>query len=101
MPPPPPERVLVPPPPFRFTQNMFFGTSRMIRQQAVTEKRIITFKHNSRLKFFRFFAKLLPLTAVRKCDAIIRLFSKPLRMCREIGMQAYRIVTSTSLVIMS
>ena len=39
------------------------------RQQTMMEKRIITFKHNSPLMFFRFFAKLL---ATNFCTLIRR-----------------------------
>ena len=46
-------------PPFQFTQNTFLEHHVTTRQQAKIEKGIITFKDNSRLKFFRFFAKLL------------------------------------------
>ena len=59
------------------------------------------FKDNSRLKVIRFFAKLRATTAVHKCDPIIRLISTPLRMCRGIGMYAYKSVTGISLVIMT
>ena len=55
----PPLTTACAPPPFRFTQNMFLERQLTIRQQAVMEKGIITFKHNSRLKFSPFFAKLL------------------------------------------
>ena len=65
------------------------------------EKGIIVFKHDSRLKFSRLFAKLLATNAVHKCDAIIRLINTPLRMCRRMGMYAYRSVTTISLVIMT
>ena len=37
----------------------------MTRQLAIMEKGVIMFKDNSRLKVFRFFAKLLGATAVR------------------------------------
>ena len=50
------------------------------------ENGITIFKHNSRLKFSQLFAKCWPLTALHKCDPIIRLINTPLRMCREIGM---------------
>ena len=64
------------------------------RQQIIMEQRIITLKDNSRIKFFRFFAKLLATNCCTKmCDAIIRLINTPLRMCRGIGM--YRIVTGS------
>ena len=46
-------------PPVRFTQNTFSEHHVTARQQAIIEKGIITFKHNSRLKFSPFFAKLL------------------------------------------
>ena len=65
------------------------------------EKRIIIFKHDSRLKFSRVFAKLLAPNSVHKCDPIIRLINTPSRMCRGIGMYAYRRVTGISLVIMT
>ena len=65
------------------------------------EKRIITFKHNSRLKFSQFFVILLQPTAMHKCDALILRIITSLRMCRGIGMQAQRIVTATSLVIIT
>ena len=42
-----------------------------------------------------------PPTALHKCDPIIRLINTPLRMCRGIGMYAYRSVTGISLVIMT
>ena len=44
---------------FWLTQNTFLKHHVPTRQQAIIEKEIITFKHNSRLKFSRFFAKLL------------------------------------------
>ena len=46
-------------PPFRFTLNTFLEHHVTIKQQAIKEKEIITFKNNSRLKFFPFFAKLV------------------------------------------
>ena len=46
-------------PPFRFAQNTFLERHLMTSQQAIMEKEIITLKENSRLKFSRFFAKLL------------------------------------------
>ena len=46
------------------------------------EKGIIAFTYNSRLKFSRFVGKLQATTAVQKRDAIIRLITTPLRMCR-------------------
>ena len=46
-------------PPFRFAQNTFSERHVMTSQQVIIEKEIITFKDNSRLKFSRFFAKLL------------------------------------------
>ena len=64
-------------------------------------EKVITFEHNSRLKFSPLLAKLWPPTAVHKCDTIIRLINTLLRMCREIGMQAYRIVTGILSVIMT
>ena len=45
-------------PPVRFTQNTFLEHHATTRQQTIMEKGI-TFKHNSCLKFSRFFAKLL------------------------------------------
>ena len=44
-------------PPFRFTQNAFLEHHVTTRQQTMMEKGIITFKHDSRLKFSRLFAK--------------------------------------------
>ena len=44
-------------------------------------------------------AKLV--TALHKCDSLIRLINTPLRMCRETGMYADRSITSISLVIMT
>ena len=73
-------------PPFRFTQNTFLEHHVAIRQQAIMEKEIITFKLYSRLKFSRFFTKLLATVRVHKCDAIIRLINTTLRMCRGVGM---------------
>ena len=46
-------------PPFRFIQNAFLEHHVTTRQQAIMEKGIIIFEHNSRLKFSRLFAKLL------------------------------------------
>ena len=46
-------------PPFWFIQNAFLGHRVTTRQQAIMEKGIIIFKHDSRLKFSRLFAKLL------------------------------------------
>ena len=49
-------------PPFWLTKNTAFETSRNDKttdSQTMTEKGIITFKHNSPLMFFRFFATLL------------------------------------------
>ena len=46
-------------PPFRFAQNAFLEHHVTTIQQTIMEKRIIIFKHNSRSKFFRLFAKLL------------------------------------------
>ena len=62
------------------------------------EKGIIIFKHDSRLKFSRLFAKLLAPTTLHECDPINRL---ALRMCRGKGMYAYRSVTNILLVIMT
>ena len=45
-------------PPFWFIQNAFLEHRVTTRQQAIMEKGIIIFKHDSRLKFFRLFAKL-------------------------------------------
>ena len=65
-------------------------------------KEIITFKPNSPLTFSSFFLQnCWQPTAVQKCDAIIRLINKPLRMCRGREMQACRIVGGSSLVIMT
>ena len=47
------------PPPFWFIQNAFLDHRVTTRQQAIMEKGIIIFKHDSRLKFSRLFAKLL------------------------------------------
>ena len=47
------------PPPFWFIQNAFLEHRVTTRQQAIMEKGIIIFKHDSRLKFSRLFAKLL------------------------------------------
>ena len=47
------------PPPFWFNQNAFLDHRVTTRQQAIMEKGIIIFKHDSRLKFSRLFAKLL------------------------------------------
>ena len=49
----------LPPPPFWFIQNAFLEHRVTTRQQAIMEKGIIIFKHDSRLKFSRLFAKLL------------------------------------------
>ena len=46
-------------PPFWFIQNAFLDHRVTTRQQAIMEKGIIIFKHDSRLKFSRLFAKLL------------------------------------------
>ena len=46
-------------PPFRFTQNTFSNHHVTTRKQTLMEKEIITFKHNSGLKFSQFFAKLV------------------------------------------
>ena len=46
-------------PAFRFTQNTFLEHRVKTTLQQIMEKSIITFKDNSRLKFSRFFAKLL------------------------------------------
>ena len=46
------------------------------------------------------FQNCWPPTSVHKCDPIIHLINTPLRMCRGIGMYAYRSVTGISLVIM-
>ena len=46
-------------PPFWFIQNAFSEHRVTTRQQAIMEKGIIIFKHDSRLKFSRLFAKLL------------------------------------------
>ena len=62
-PPPPPNDCLRPP--FGFTQNAFLDHHVTTRQQTKIEIGIITFKHNSRLKFSRFLAKLLTI----KCCA--------------------------------
>ena len=61
----------------------------MTRQQAIIEKGIIIFNHNSRLKLSRLFAKLLATNCLHKCDPIIRLINSPLRMFCGIGMYAY------------
>ena len=50
---------LSPLPPFWFIQNAFLEHRVTTRQQAIMEKGIIIFKHDSRLKFSRLFAKLL------------------------------------------
>ena len=47
-------------PPFWFTQNACLEHHVTTRQQAIMEKIKMSFKHNSRLKFSRMFAKLLP-----------------------------------------
>ena len=47
-----------PPPPFWFIQNAFLEHRVTTRQQAIMVKGIIIFKHDSRLKFSRLFAKL-------------------------------------------
>ena len=74
-------------PPFRFTQNTFLKHHVTTTQQIIMEQRIITLKDNSRLKFSRFFAKLLATNCcIHKCDEIIRLINTPLRMRRGIGM---------------
>ena len=46
-------------PPILVHSECFFWASRTTRQQAIMEKGIIIFKHESRLKFSRLFAKLL------------------------------------------
>ena len=46
-------------PPFCFIQNAFLEQRVTTRQHAIMEKGIIIFKHDSRLKFSRLFAKLL------------------------------------------
>ena len=47
-------------PPISVYSECFFGGSRITkRQQAIKEKGLIIFKHNSRLKFIPFFSKLL------------------------------------------
>ena len=76
-------------PPFQFTQNTFLEHHVRTRQQAIIEKRIITLKDNSRLKFFDSLQNCWPPTTVRKCDAIILFINKPLRMCRGIGMYTH------------
>ena len=89
-------------PPFWFTQNTFLEHHVTTRQQTIMEKGSIKFKHYSRLKFSRLFAKLLATTALHKYDPIIHLITTPLRMCRGIGMHAYRSVcTGVSLLIMT
>ena len=44
---------------FRFTQNAFLEHHVTTRQQAIMKQGTIIFKHNSRLKYSRLFAKLL------------------------------------------
>ena len=51
----------------------------MTRPQIIMEKGMITFKHNSCLKFREICWQP---TVVHKCEAIIRLFNTPLQMCR-------------------
>ena len=46
-------------PQFWFIQNAFLEHRVTTRQQAIMDKEIIIFKHDSRLKFSRLFAKLL------------------------------------------
>ena len=46
-----------------------------MRRQTIIEKRIMTFKHNSRLKFFDSLRNCWQPTAVHKCDAIICLIN--------------------------
>ena len=88
-------------PPILVHSECFFEHCVTTRQQAIMEKGIIIFKHDSRVNFSRLFAKLRPPTALYKCDPIIRLINTPLRMCRGIGMYAYRSVTGILLVIMT
>ena len=46
-------------PPISVFSECFFGASRNDKATDNNKKEIIIFKHNSRLKFFRLFAKLL------------------------------------------
>ena len=90
-------------PPFRFTRNTFFEHYVTTRQQAITEKGIITCSKiilvRNCLDSLQNF--LQPASTVHEWDVIISLINTPLWMCRGIGMQAYRIVTGASLVIMT
>ena len=63
--------------PFWFIQNTFLKHHLRTRQQAMIEKRMITFKRNSRLSFLYSLRNCWPPTAaVHKCDAIIRLITR-------------------------
>ena len=71
------------------------------------EREIIIFEHDSRLKFSRLFAEIaghqmLYINVTQNSVLITRLYVLLLtRMCRGIGMYAYRSVTGISLVIMT
>ena len=97
----PPRRLLVPPP-FRFTQITVLEHHSITREHRMMDKGIITFKQNSPLKFSRYFPKLLATNCcVTEIWRNIPSYYTPLKMCREREMQACRIVTGTSLVIMT
>ena len=46
-------------PPFWFTQNTFLAHHVTIRKQTIMKKGTIAFKHTSRLKYSRFFCKIV------------------------------------------
>ena len=76
-------RGLVPPlttacaPSSRTILNTFLEHHVTTRKQTITEKGIITFKLNSRLKLFPSLRNFWPPTVVHKCGAIIRLINTP------------------------
>ena len=69
--------------PVWFIQNAVLEHRVTTRQQAIMEKGIIIFKHDSRLKFSRCLQNCWPPTALHKCDPITRLINTPYRCVAE------------------
>ena len=62
-----------PPPISIYSKYCFWNMTQRQKKPLLMEKETATLKHNFRLTFSRFFAKLPATSLVNKCDAIIRL----------------------------
>ena len=69
-------------PHFGLLKILFLKSHLTTRQPTMMGKGIIKFKHNSLLTFLVYLRNCWQSTAAQKCDAIIRVISAPLRMCR-------------------